>query len=174
MKDPFEILGVERRFNVDLRLLEKAHRELSRVVHPDKYAQTGAAERHAAAQSAATINEAVRALRDPIRRAEALFRIHGVLVGEEHEPKSSPAFLMEVLEDREELALAKANKDLARAQAIKESVGARLLAVESKLDQGFVGPTTPESLRALLPLLGALRFYRRLLDEVNAIEEDAA
>lgn len=42
MNDPFEMLGVERRFDLDLKVLEKTHRELSRALHPDKFVQAGA------------------------------------------------------------------------------------------------------------------------------------
>jgi len=38
-QDPFAMLGVERRFDLDLKVLEKTHRELSRALHPDKFAQ---------------------------------------------------------------------------------------------------------------------------------------
>src|SRR3954470_5555674 len=99
MIDPFETLGVERRFDLDLAVLEKTHRELSRALHPDKYSQAGASERRAALEKAASVNEAWRAVRDPIRRAEELFRLGGLKVGEDNEPKSTPMFLMEVLEE---------------------------------------------------------------------------
>src|SRR6476619_1770759 len=102
--DPFATLGAPRRYDLDLTVLEKTHRELSRALHPDRFAQSGASERRAALEKAANVNEAWRALRDPIRRAEALFRLAGASVGETNEPKASPAFLMEMMEDREALA----------------------------------------------------------------------
>jgi len=42
---------------------------------------------------------------------------------------------------------------------------------QTKLTSGF---TSGGELSALVPLLGELRFYRRFLDEVEAIEEDAS
>jgi riboflavin synthase len=80
--DPFAALGAPRRYDLDLTVLEKTHRELSRALHPDKFTQTGASERRAALEKAANVNEAWRILRDPIRRAEALFRLEGLAVGE--------------------------------------------------------------------------------------------
>jgi molecular chaperone HscB len=168
--NPFALLGVESRFDLDLPALEKTHRELSRALHPDKFAQASASERRAALEEAATVNEAWRTLRDPIKRAEALFRLHGIAVGEDNEPKSTPTFLMEVLEMREELAEARAKKDLDRVRKLGVSMKTRLDAAQTKLADGFAAKAEPLT---LLPLLGEMRFYKRFLDEVDAIEEEA-
>ena len=173
------MLGVERRFDLDLAVLEKTHRELSRALHPDRYSQTGASERRAALEKAASVNEAWRTVRDPIKRAEALFRAYGIKVGEDNEPKATPTFLMEVLEEREALADARACKDLAKVHAVGVTMGARAKEVEAKLSAGFkaaldaaLPPGEPAAIEKLVPLLGELRFYKRFLDEVSAIEEE--
>jgi molecular chaperone HscB len=172
MNDPFEMLGVERRFDLDLAALEKTHRELSRALHPDKYAQAGASERRAVLEKAASVNEAWRTVRDPIRRAEALFELVGIPVGEDNEPKASAAFLMEVLEEREALADARAAKDLANVRAVGAAMSARAKETETKLAAGFAARPDRAAAEKLLPLLGELRFYKRFLDEVNSIEEE--
>jgi molecular chaperone HscB len=175
MPDPFQMLGAERRFDLDLAVLEKTHRELSRALHPDKFAQTGASERRAALEKAASVNEAWRTLRDPIRRAEALFALAGIAVGENNEPKPSGSFLMEMMETREALAEARATADLDEVRALGRAIAARAKAAEATLTQGFAKAKAEEDeLGALLPLLGELRFYRRFLEEVEAIEEEAA
>src|SRR5262245_41178207 len=89
MIDPFETLGVEPRYNLDLRALEQRHRDLSKALHPDRYASAPAAERRLSLSRAIDVNEAFRALRDPVRRAEALVRRAGVPVGETAEPKAA-------------------------------------------------------------------------------------
>ncbi|HVH41911.1 MAG TPA: Fe-S protein assembly co-chaperone HscB [Labilithrix sp.] len=173
--DPFATLGAPRRFDLDLTALEKTHRELSRALHPDKFAQAGASERRAALEKAANVNEAWRTLRDPIRRAEALFRLEGIAVGETNEPKATGAFLMEVMEQREALSDARAAKDLGAVRTLASSISARARSAEAKLTAGFAkGAPPPDELAALLPLLGELRFYRRFLEEAEAIEEEAA
>jgi molecular chaperone HscB len=171
--DPFELLGTERRFDLDLAALEKTHRELSRALHPDKFAGAGASERRAALERAASVNEAYRTLRDPIRRAEALFRLAGAKVGETHEPKPSAMFLMEMMEEREALAEARAARDLAKVRRSGSGIGSRMKTVEAKLAAAFAPGASPEAALALVGLLGELRFYRRFLDEVAAIEEEA-
>ena len=57
--DPFATLGIDRRFDVDLPALEKRHRELSRALHPDRFADAGASERKATLAKAVEVNEAV-------------------------------------------------------------------------------------------------------------------
>lgn len=168
--NPFALLGVESRFDLDLSALEKTHRELSRALHPDKFAQSTASERRAALEKAAAVNEAWRTLRDPIKRAEALFRMHGIAVGEDNEPKSTPTFLMDVLEMREELSEARQKKDLEKVRKLGADMKKRLEGAQKKLADGFSAKTDP---LALLPALGEMRFYKRFLDEVDAIEEEA-
>ena len=169
MTDPFELLGIEKRFDLDLAKTEKQHRELSRALHPDRYAQAGSSERRAALEKAASVNEAWRIVRDPIRRAEALFELRGVAVGDGNEPKPTPDFLMEVLDEREALSEARAKKDLEKVSAIGAKMTARKEATEAKLASGFA---SSGDLQGFVPLLGELRFYRRFLDEVSAIEEE--
>jgi molecular chaperone HscB len=171
--DPFELLGTERRFDLDLAAVEKTHRELSRALHPDRFASSGASERRATLEKAASVNEAWRILRDPIRRAEALFRLAGASVGETNEPSPNPAFLMEMMEEREGLAEARAVRDLPRVRRLAGAIASRSKAVEAKLAAAFGPGVAPGAALPLVGLLGELRFYRRFLDEVAAIEEEA-
>jgi len=165
MLDPFATLGIPRAFGLDLKAAEKAHRELSRALHPDKYAAAGASERRDALNKAADVNEAWRIVRDPVRRAEALFQLAGVEVGETREPKPDPELLMEVLEKREALADAKAARDIAKVHALEEEIDAR----EKKIEESLAKAQAFDA--ALVTKLGEMRFYRRFLDEASAVLE---
>jgi len=168
--DPFATLGLERTFALDLKSLEKTHRELSRALHPDRFVKAGAGERRMALDKAQTVNEAWRIVRDPIRRAEALFRLAGVPVGETNEPKPSQAFLMDVLEQREALADAKAARDMTRVHALAQEIEARAVRAEDALAKGFAPGVALDA--KLVEKLGELRFFRRFLEEVSAIEDE--
>jgi molecular chaperone HscB len=168
--DPFATLGLSRRYDLDLAAVEKTHRELSRALHPDKFVGAGASERRAALSKAVEVNEAWRVVRDPIRRAQALLELSGVAVGEEQGGAADPEFLMEMLEQREALAEAKQAKDLARVHAMAEVIAARSRAVEQALGEGFARGEAA----SLVGKLGELRYYRRFLDEVSAIEDELA
>jgi molecular chaperone HscB len=172
--DPFATLGAPRRFELDLGSLEKTHRELSRALHPDRFAQASTSERRSALERAADVNEAWRILRDPIRRAEALFMLEGAAVGEANEPKASPAFLMDVMEEREALAEARGQRDLPKVKKLGDAMTARAKGIEAKLGAVFVGGAVGlPAANAALPLLGELRFYKRFLEEVSAIVDEA-
>jgi molecular chaperone HscB len=168
--DPFALLGAPRRFDLDLSRLEKTHRELSRALHPDKFAQAGASERRASLEKAASVNEAWRIVRDPIRRAEALFRLAGAETGDGKEPKASPMFLMDMMEQREALAEARQKRDLRAVRVIGAEMHSRAARVTEALTAAFA--KEPPDLTAL-PLLGELRFYARFREEILAIEEEA-
>jgi len=175
MPDPFETLGVEARFDFDLRSLEQRHRDLSKALHPDRYAGAPAAERRMALSRAIDVNEAFRVLRDPIKRAEALVRRAGVPLGETAEPKAPPSLLMEMMELREELAEAARAKDLARVSGLGAVMSARSRAILDRLGREFdVAGGDHQKLTKVLLSLGELRYVRRFLDEVSAIEEELA
>src|SRR5262245_16374287 len=125
MFDPFETLGVEARFDLDLGALERRHRDLSKALHPDRYVGAPAAERRLSLSRAIDVNEAFRILRDPIRRAEALLQRAGVPGGEADELKASPDLLLEMMEAREALAEARQAKDLDRVARLGEVMRVR-------------------------------------------------
>jgi molecular chaperone HscB len=184
--DPFSSLGIPPTFDVDLAAAERAHRDLSRALHPDRFVNATASERRAALAKAIEVNEAWRVVRDPIRRAEALLRLAGVAVGENDEPPADPEFLMEMLEQREALAEARDARDVGRIREIACSVEALARDVERVLAEGFgrigLAPGETADGRAaasgaatvLVGNVGKLRFFRRLLDEVSAIEDELA
>jgi molecular chaperone HscB len=171
--DPFATLGIARTFDVDLPSVEKVHRELSRALHPDKYVGSPPSERLASLGKAVEVNEAWRIVRDPIRRAEALLALSGMAVSEGDGPRSStadPTFLMEMLEQREALAEAKQKKDREAVRRMAAAIEERASEVERALAQGFARGEA----KALVEKVGELKFYRRFLDEVSAIEDEWA
>jgi molecular chaperone HscB len=170
--NPFAVLGIAPRFDLDLTSVEKTHRELSRALHPDRYAGAGASERQAALSKAVEVNEAWRVVKDPIRRAEAVFALAGIPVGERTEPPASPALLMDVMELREELDLARNKKDRARVESLVTRVKAKRVAAEETLRAGF-GAANGDAAKmgGLVSALGELRYFRRFLDEASAVED---
>jgi len=165
--DPFATLGIARSYEVDFRALEKTHRELSRTLHPDRYVATTGSEKREALARAVEVNEAWRIVRDPLRRAEALLRLSGIALGEAVEPSPEPEFLMEMLEQREALSDARGARDRDAVRQLAEAVRRRSSETERELSSGLAAGVR----EALVSTLGKLRFYRRFLDEVSAIED---
>ncbi|HEX7665969.1 MAG TPA: Fe-S protein assembly co-chaperone HscB [Polyangiaceae bacterium] len=172
--NPFEVLGIEPRYDIDLKEVEKRHRELSKALHPDKFASDGASARREAIERAAQVNEAWRIVRDHVRRAEALFALAGIAVGETNEPKSDQAFLMDMMEMREALSDARDAKDLAKVRALAEDAETREIAAKKAISSATSAGTSKDVLEKALPKLGELRFYRRMLEDVSAIEDAIA
>lgn len=174
MKDPFETLGIEPRFDLDLGAVEARHRELSRALHPDRYAQAPSAERRMALSRAIEVNEAWRAVKDPIKRAEALFARLGVPSGETAEPNPSTDLLMEMMEAREELSDAARARNMEAVHNLSLKMSLREREVLAALGRGFAeAGGSADAARRLIHHLGELRYLRRFLDEVAAIEDAA-
>ena len=174
MSDPFKTLGIEPAFDLDVRALEARHRELSRALHPDKFASAPAAERRMALSRAIEVNEAFRTIKDPIKRAEALFRHIGVPAGETAEPNPSTDLLMEMMEAREELSDAARAKNMGAVHNLSLKMQLREKETLGALTAGFKKANDDLSeARKLIHYLGELRYLRRFLDEVSAIEEAA-
>lgn len=175
MTDPFDVFQIEARFDLDLSALGQRHRDLSRALHPDRYAGRSAAERREALGRAIQVNEAWRVLRDPVRRAEALLARLGVALGEDSQPPADPEFLMEMMERREALRELAKRGDGGAIAALGERVRAdeqRTLAELGRgLDSAHTGATPPAGLTALL---GQLRYYRRFFDEVETLLDELA
>jgi molecular chaperone HscB len=168
--DHFVVLGVARRYDLDLGEVEARYKELSRQVHPDRFAKADPRARRASLQRTVQLNEAWRTLKDPVRRAEYLLAHAGVELGAQEAP---PPLLMEILELREELGEARLAGDEAKvqrmAEAMRRRAGESMGAIGAGLQAG-----TPERLQEVARALVALRYYRRFLDEVVAHEETVA
>ncbi len=167
MQSPFEVLEIEPRFDLDPAALEARHKELSRALHPDRYAGRPASERRMALSKAIEVNEAYRMLRDPIKRAEAVARSRAIPVGETSEPKPDPELLMEMMEAREDLADAGKSKDAKKVESLAASMRAREATVLASLAKAFDAKDDPK----ILALLGELRYVRRYVDETDALIE---
>lgn len=93
----FDTLGLPKKMAQDREVVEKAFREASRNVHPDRFGQASSIERKLALGHTEKVNEAYRTLKDPQRRAEYLLGLEGVKVGAETARTKDPEFLMEMM-----------------------------------------------------------------------------
>ena len=158
------MLGVQPRYDLDLADLEDRYRDLSRKLHPDRFAKADPRARRASLQRSVQLNEAWRALKDPFRRAEYLLSLAGVSLS-----KEVPApLLMETLELREELGEARAAGDDRKVQAMAAAMRARVTAAMRAVAEGLAAG---DHARVAAELV-ALRYYRRFMDEV-ALHDDA-
>lgn len=168
-RDPFDVLGLEPRFELDPGLLAKRVRELGRALHPDRHATATAGERRRALGLSIDVNEAERELKDPMRRALTLRKRLAPTAAPESAAKVPASFLMEMMESRETLAEARRARDLERVRGLAAPVAAREKALWSRVGQRLEGALAgaPLDVDALDAELGELRYLRRYLDEVE-------
>jgi molecular chaperone HscB len=157
---PFETLGLATVFRLDKSMLDRVYREKSRMGQSYE------------------VSEAYQILKDPVKRAEAVFSSFGTAIGDEHEPKPTHDFLLEILEAREQLSEQRLAGDTVGIEALAATTAAtfeRMLATlddeltrrRSAKESGKESVTGPEDLKALLPQLGELRYLAKLLLEAK-------
>jgi molecular chaperone HscB len=164
----FELFGLPVGFEVDPAALAERYRELQRIVHPDRYASGTEQERRLSMQGATLLNEALETLEDPLLRAQYLLRILGAEPPAQAQPMA-PAFLMEQMELREELAeLRSRSEPLAAASAFIAHVRARVDALVARLGARFSAGDLP----AAAELVRELQFLRKLQIEAENLEAE--
>jgi molecular chaperone HscB len=170
--DAFDTLGLDPTLDLDVSTLEQRYRDLQRQLHPDKFVQASSSEKRESLSRAVGVNDAYRALKDPLKRAEILLARHGAKVPE-REPVD-PEFLMEVMELRESLAEAKKQRDLEKAHSLANSVRALEQAATDALRKALheLQQGREHGREHAQNALGRLRYFKRFHDEVARFEED--
>src|SRR3954470_13533735 len=155
--DRFATLGFAPLFYEPVGLDEK-YRTLSRKLHPDRFARATPQERRYSLEQTTLLNDAYKTIKDPVRRAEHLLALRGI----KGDPKMSPEFLEQTLEDRETLAEAKLSGEPldALAAGVRAKRDETLRAVRALVENGG-------DLAQAAELLARMRYYARYLDEVE-------
>lgn len=165
--DFFTVLGVPKRFELDQAALDERFRELQREAHPDRFAAADDAARRASMMLATQINEAYQTLRSPLKRATYLLELAGVDVGAESNTAMSSEFLMSQMVWREQVADARADKDLVALRNIEAEITTAIRTaydvLGGALDRGTDRNVAVEGVRRLM-------FLEKLHEEIdNAI-----
>ena len=74
--DYFARLGLERRIDIDMELLERQFAALSRTLDPQRFLIRGMGERGHAAKQVEALNEAYDTLREPLKRGRYWLMLH--------------------------------------------------------------------------------------------------
>jgi len=132
--DYFSFLGLPRALVLDPADLERRFRELSRKFHPDFYYNAPAAERLASLERSSYLNDAVRALRNPVTRIEHLLAIEGMAPakGEEGTAKVPPSLLEDVFALNEELDEI---RELRESGAVADALVARIEKARAPIEE---------------------------------------
>ena len=163
-RDYFALFGLPARYRFDPIDLDRAYRALQSEIHPDRFASAGESERRLALQSSARVNEAYRALKDPVGRAQYLLSLHDIDALAETNTSLPQEFLERELERREALADAHAARDAARLDALLRDVQSDATALESALADSL----DVENWNAARDAVRELRFLSKVADDIEA------
>src|ERR1700731_5452627 len=119
--DCFAALGLPRKLTIDLDALERRYHELSRKIHPDRFASKGPKVRDASLRATATLTRAYRTLRDPVSRGLYWLELNGHKLAENNKrvPSELAEMVFEVQEQLSELRTAHNGSADALGAAIK-------------------------------------------------------
>ena len=87
----FEVFSLPTKLTLDTQRLEKSFYTLSRRLHPDRFVSKPIAEQEAALAQSSLLNDAYRALKDPILRTQYLLKLQGVELEEQSKAATDAA-----------------------------------------------------------------------------------
>lgn len=166
MDDVFHILGLPRRFDLDLAELHARFIHQSSTHHPDRH--TDPIAQAQAAEQSAEINHAYAVLSDPQRRADALLTLSGG-PAKDQDKSLPPELLMDMMETRERMEEAVAADDQAeldRLRAWAHDQRQTHLAKVAGLFKDAGDTLAPSDAGAIRLELNALRYIQRMLDQM--------
>jgi molecular chaperone HscB len=170
----YGVLGLSPESPIDSSSLEKRFHERSRRFHPDRFAKASPTERRIAAEWTVVLNEAYRRLGDPAERATYLLGLHGVQV-DKASTRMAPEFLEEMLEKREALAKTRKDGDLSLARKMAVQFRERAMSLQTQVDGLLFDwhvSKNAQLLEEAAAKLASLKYVRRFLDEVEAMEAE--
>jgi len=165
-RNHFELFGLPPAFRFDGAVLDRAYRQLQTEVHPDRFAGGSDAEKRLALQSSARVNEAYRALKDPVRRAQYLLLLNGIDAVAETDTALPLEFLERQLERREQAADAQAAGDVGALSALLADARAEGSAQEDVLAQLLDGE---QAFAVARTRVRELTFLAKLADDIDAM-----
>jgi len=165
-RNHFDLFGLPMRYGVDPAALDAAYRALQTEVHPDRFAGANDADKRLALQASARVNEAYRALKDPVQRAQYLLSLNGVDAVGETDTQLPLDFLERQLERREEASEALADADERTLSSLRQAVLADAREIEDRLARELDGGGDYVSAR---PLVRELTFLAKLADDIDGM-----
>jgi len=180
--DYFAVMGLDRRLQVDTAALRDCFYALSRRLHPDRFAESSEKERAISTANAAVLNQAYRALRDPLARAAYVVARAGD--GKSAAPDArpqDPALLMEMMEIQEALEEARAGDVTRRGEleATRQDFQSRQAALDRDLEDVFAAwdasvhgsPSASEAtlLDRLRQNLAVRKFYANIVRDIGQV-----
>ena len=176
--DCFAALGIPRTLVIDLGALERRYHELSRKIHPDRFASSAAPVRDASLRATATLTRSYRTLRDPVARGLYWLELNGEKLAENNKrvPPELAELVFEVQEQLAEMHDAPADSDAARELAaeivarrgqLQATMDARLAELERNFVKWDQRPDDNMLTLELKAILSSIAYLRTLIRDVD-------
>jgi molecular chaperone HscB len=170
--DYFALLGMGRKLKLPGDQLQQRFYELSRQLHPDRFMRKPERERQYSLDASSILNDAYRALKDPVKRAQYVLSQEGFDVGEQRSKDVPPELLEEVFELNMALEEMRGGDNSARPQleAAESNFTNMLSDVDRQLESLFEQYDQSQSRDTLSQIRGALnrrKYIQNLVDEVH-------
>jgi molecular chaperone HscB len=169
-QDFFSLFGLPRSYDLALDQLESAWKRLQAVVHPDRFAGGGDAQRRMALQWSTRINEGHQTLKHPISRATYLLTLSGVDLQSESNTSMPAEFLMTQMAWREALDELCEESDVERRSrskaVLRQAVDQFWQLGEARLVTLLSGQADPKALAEAADLVRQLMFVKKFEQEL--------
>jgi len=182
--DCFCALGLPRKLTIDLDALERRYHELSRKIHPDRFASKGPKMRDASLRATATLTRSYRTLRDPVARGLYWLELNGEKLAENNK-RVPPEVAELVFEVQEQLAEMQLASDPEAALERATEIAARRVQLQftmdeslAELDRHFAKRDEPRTDEKMLTLelktiLSNIAYLRTLIRDVDRALENS-
>lgn len=167
----FQLFDLPEQFALDLTELGSRYLALQKRFHPDNFAAASERDRLLSVQQTANINDAYHSLKQPLLRAEHLLALRGLKISNEQRSFTEPAFLMQQMMLREQLAEVLEQDDPEQAIAdIEQQLSKQRKLLQNQLNEALSAGTVEQDQLAA-ELVRKLKFFYKLQHELELIEQ---
>ena len=167
MTDFFAALGMPVACELDRHQLDANYRQRQAEWHPDRYVSASEAVKLHALRHTSLLNDAYTTLKQPLRRAEHLLELKDSDAAGHSSRKLEPAFLLQQLEQREQLEHLARHRDAAALDVLRQLVDTQWLAQWSEVATEAARQDWCNARLALQKL----QFLHKLQEEIRHLEE---
>lgn len=161
----FELLGIERTYDVDPADLRRRYLNVARSIHPDRFSGAADEAMRVSMRLSARLNRAAEVLGDALLRAEYLLELSGG-ASAATDKSVPPDVLNDALLLREELDEVRAAADDGARAALRAGIQAKFDTLSAAIAAGARQlPGDDDVQRKLRIDLNAAKYYQRLLEQ---------
>jgi len=167
-QNPFEVLGIETTFDVDLSTLDEAYFARQTLAHPDRFVYHSEPERQAASAQSSSLNRAYEILKNPTLRAKALLKLRGIDVGGEDGKSVQDTQILEEMMDLQEAVINAISPH--EVSLVSDQIQERLTQVTTSFGEAL----QKDQIQELSGLFLRLTYLSKLMGEIKTRQQQSS